>query len=1096
MTFLVCILLVPHVQAQSMTDSSSPPPPTWSVRPNDTIQIIGGNITLECLILNLGNRVMTWSKIEGTLKTLLFINSVVFNAPSRYYAVIQMDRGLNLVLSSLQANDSAQYECEVQQSTLKATATVTVLAPPGVPVIVLNSSADSLYEGQSVTLNCSSFGGNPSPNITWSRNGILLPMTSYYLLQAAQAFGTASSILPWKFTRSDFLANFTCRAQNNVIPEQTITQTVRYYVRYGPRVSLGNFNPLVLVENSSTSLNCSIDSYPVIDPQSIQWYKDGHYLANGATVGFNFVSILDAGNYSCSATNFVNGEGYVIVDVQYAPRLTALGRILNGQFLVPDGSMANISFSVDSNPPPSSSDSSSYKWFKNGVRITGGQGPSFLMENVQRNESGSIYICQVTNFFHPSVGDSSSGVGMGTIKLTVLYRPGQARVIIEGNNIIPSVGDNVTIDCRLDDYGEPMANIKWSKDGVDLNSDGSRLELNSVTLTDIGNYTCIPSNAMGFGQTDTKFLDIYEPPSWIDLTLPDQAVLTDNVTNGFHVSCSVYGHPPPSIDWYKDGLNVNSLSGLFSVTTTTEILDSLIWNVTSTLHFNGPLRLRLRSANMNFVEKDDAGNYVCLATSPFSNATISQQMQLAVLYIPIMKAIKTKVAVDINQTAVLFCHCQSLPPPNFIWFHNNTQLTPNNSDDKYIMVTWMNSSSIYPYGAALNISNVDSGDIGFYSCLATNEVGFNETIINLTVKTQPDAPRDLVINSLSWESVQLAWQPGFNGGYEQEFFIEYNSSFCFSSSSLSSLDNVTLMTISVGSIYSYNVTDLCPNTTYSFMVQGKNRLGLGDFSNAVTTITKAFTVAPLVGVVRFYIKSHILIFQPLPGSEFCLRIQLMKGGLWQDYIPDCQSMDQGSITLAEDQVTSVKVVQVEVCLLRRHDICSSPQNAMFDMSSDVSVDTIIIVACVCGGLVVILSIVLFILCCSRSRSNKKKCETLSSLPSAAVARPPIAIQSENNIIRNGRCRENGARRVSSSGAFDNPALDARDGKNESYNLIQDGRPIKQDILNNYGAKTGDVFVLSVYPYHFDKKTNSNSSDSGVSTPETPKPRRVIYEVIV
>lgn len=35
----------------------------------------------------------------------------------------------------------------------------------------------------------------------------------------------------------------------------------------------------------------------------------------------------------------------------------------------------------------------------------------------------------------------------------------------------------------------------------------------------------------------------------------------------------------------------------------------------------------------------------------------------------------------------------------------------------------------------------------------------------------PDKPRDLSIVNETWESVQLSWQPGFDGGYAQKFEV-------------------------------------------------------------------------------------------------------------------------------------------------------------------------------------------------------------------------------------------------------------------------------------------------------------------------------------
>ena len=35
----------------------------------------------------------------------------------------------------------------------------------------------------------------------------------------------------------------------------------------------------------------------------------------------------------------------------------------------------------------------------------------------------------------------------------------------------------------------------------------------------------------------------------------------------------------------------------------------------------------------------------------------------------------------------------------------------------------------------------------------------------------PDAPRNLQVISKTWESIELQWTAGFDGGYEQEFVV-------------------------------------------------------------------------------------------------------------------------------------------------------------------------------------------------------------------------------------------------------------------------------------------------------------------------------------
>jgi len=35
----------------------------------------------------------------------------------------------------------------------------------------------------------------------------------------------------------------------------------------------------------------------------------------------------------------------------------------------------------------------------------------------------------------------------------------------------------------------------------------------------------------------------------------------------------------------------------------------------------------------------------------------------------------------------------------------------------------------------------------------------------------PDAPQNVQVMSQTWDSIELQWTPGFDGGYEQEFVV-------------------------------------------------------------------------------------------------------------------------------------------------------------------------------------------------------------------------------------------------------------------------------------------------------------------------------------
>jgi len=45
------------------------------------------------------------------------------------------------------------------------------------------------------------------------------------------------------------------------------------------------------------------------------------------------------------------------------------------------------------------------------------------------------------------------------------------------------------------------------------------------------------------------------------------------------------------------------------------------------------------------------------------------------------------------------------------------------------------------------------------------------TVCGCLTAAYPDAPQNLEVTSETWESIELRWTPGFDGGYEQQFVV-------------------------------------------------------------------------------------------------------------------------------------------------------------------------------------------------------------------------------------------------------------------------------------------------------------------------------------
>ena len=71
------------------------------------------------------------------------------------------------------------------------------------------------------------------------------------------------------------------------------------------------------------------------------------------------------------------------------------------------------------------------------------------------------------------------------------------------------------------------------------------------------------------------------------------------------------------------------------------------------------------------------------------------------------------------------------------------------------------------------MKNVSSKDYGIFDCIAQNEMGLERYSIYLNVTSRPDPPSYLKILNVTYNSVNLTWTPGFDGGFNQTFKIRY-----------------------------------------------------------------------------------------------------------------------------------------------------------------------------------------------------------------------------------------------------------------------------------------------------------------------------------
>uniref|UniRef100_A0A672NF94 Cell adhesion molecule DSCAM n=1 Tax=Sinocyclocheilus grahami TaxID=75366 RepID=A0A672NF94_SINGR len=164
---------------------------------------------------------------------------------------------------------------------------------------------------------------------------------------------------------------------------------------------------------------------------------------------------------------------------------------------------------------------------------------------------------------------------------------------------------------------------------------------------------------------------------------------------------------------------------------------------------------------------------------------------------------------------VLPCRAVGDPPPAIKWLKESP--APAVIDGR---------RSIHGNGSFV-IKTVKAEDSGYYTCVASNNWGTDEIILNLQVQVPPDQPR-LTVTKTTTTSITVSWIPGDNGGSSiRGYILQYSedNSEKWGSISISPSER------------SYRLENLNCGTWYKFTLTAQNAVGPGRISEIIEAKT-------------------------------------------------------------------------------------------------------------------------------------------------------------------------------------------------------------------------------------------------------------------
>nr|XP_028598084.1 hemicentin-1-like isoform X4 [Podarcis muralis] len=568
----------------------------------------------------------------------------------------------SLYITDLKPDDSGIYSFKPEGPGVTSTGATNITVSGEVRNVTISGPSNA-KENDSVTLNCNSAGTNVS--YYWLKGSQLIEGGGHISLD-----NNNQRLILNPVTRNDE-ANYTCFGNNSFSESSSEPHWLQIF--YGPDIPTINPQEPVYRDQSTLNLSCSANSNP---PANYSWYHNEKLLEaqNESQLLISHLSLNDAGNYTCNATNDATG-----LFSHTSLEISVLGEVRNVTISGPSNAKENNSVTLNCN---AAGTNVSYYWLKGSQVIEGGghisldnNNQRLILNPVTRNDEAN-YTC----FGNNSFSESSSEPHW----LQIFYGPDIPTI----NPQEPVYIEHFPLNLSCSANSNPPANYSWYHNEKLLEAqDESQLLISHLSLNDAGKYTCNATNdATGLFSHTSLEISVLGEVRNVTISGPTNAKENDSVT----LNCNAAG---TNVSYY--------------------------WLMGSQL-IEGGGHISLDNNNqrliLNPVTRNDEANYTCFGNNSFSESS-SEPHWLQIFYGPDIPTINPQEPVYIEHFPLnLSCSANSNPPANYSWYHNEKLLEAQNESQ-------------------LLISHLSLNDAGKYTCNATNDATglFSHTSLEISV---------------------------------------------------------------------------------------------------------------------------------------------------------------------------------------------------------------------------------------------------------------------------------------------------------------------------------------------------------------------------
>jgi len=331
---------------------------------------------------------------------------------------------------------------------------------------------------------------------------------------------------------------------------------------------------------------------------------------------------------------------------------------------------------------------------------------------------------------------------------------------------------------------------------VKVDEKGSTLTIGIAKAQDAGQYKC--SVAVEKNPPEVKHIVRIRAPPSIESSTP--SILAARKGDDVTLNCKGSGSPKPTVKWSRVG----------------KVMP------------DGSSDIESEMVIFSDVSKKHAGIYKCSATNGYGKEA-SKQVEVVVEYSPEVEVSEVFVQTKSGDKAEIVCRVHAEPKPTITWSKDGQKVASSSR----ILIDHFGSRH------TLTVIGVEKTDFGKYTCEATNALGSEQKIVEMTGHASPASFKSSP-SGHSETSFVLEWSSKSFTPIE-EFLLETSLS---PSGTWSSHSIVPTKEGAFHFAGKHFLSDLQPATPYRARVTAKNAEGWGQPSHQWNFATKGAVPSP------------------------------------------------------------------------------------------------------------------------------------------------------------------------------------------------------------------------------------------------------------